>query len=66
MSVNSPKSITVNLRHDLDSYVRTSSKQRNMSMNEIINKAVQYYRSKQTRRLKHERKKEKTDAGILV
>lgn len=55
MSVNSPKSITVNLRHDLDSYVRTSSKQRNMSMNEIINKAVQYYRSKQTRRLKHER-----------
>ena len=55
MAVNSPRSITVNLRYDLDSYVRTSSKQRNMSMNEIINKAVQYYRTKQTRRLKNER-----------
>ena len=42
----SPKSITVNLRPDLDDYVRRAAKQRKISMNELINQAVQHYRSR--------------------
>lgn len=52
MAINSPKSITVNLRPDLDSYVRRASKKRNISMNELINQAVKQYRIRQKEELK--------------
>lgn len=52
MAKFSQRSITVNLRPALDKYVRISSRQRNMSMNEIINEAVNQYRIRQ----KEERK----------
>ena len=45
-ATNCPKSITVNLRPELDKFIRRSSKQRKVSMNEIINQAVQQYRER--------------------
>lgn len=52
MAALSQKSITVNLRPDLDKFVRTSSKRMKVSMNELINEAVNQYRIRQ----KEERK----------
>lgn len=40
------RSITVNLRPELDEYVRRSSKSRGVSMNEIMNQAVDMYRGR--------------------
>lgn len=52
MAALSQKSITVNLRPDLDKYVRTLSKRMKVSMNELINEAVSQYRIRQKEALK--------------
>lgn len=40
----SPKGITVNLVPKLDDYVRQSAKRRKVSMNRIVNEAIEFYR----------------------